>query len=173
MKEINIIDGFFDNFNLIKDAFKNIPLYNLKQYKKKFNEKNNWPGYRSDNLINVNPFLYNLILKEIFNKLKIGFFAPGTNIEMRAVIHLRTSNSVEDWIHTDPVDKTLLVYLSETNLESGTALYEEDNSPSTIVKFIQNRALLFDGKIKHSSLHQYGKNIKNGRLTLNCFFKRK
>ena len=26
MKEINIIDGFFDNFNLIKDAFKNIPL---------------------------------------------------------------------------------------------------------------------------------------------------
>ena len=61
MKEINIIDGFFDNFNLIKDAFKNIPLYNLKQYKKKFNEKSNWPGYRSDNLINVNPFLYNLV----------------------------------------------------------------------------------------------------------------
>ena len=94
-------------------------------------------------------------------------------MEMRAVIHLRTSNSVKDWIHTDPVDKTLLVYLSETNLDSGTCLYEEDDSPSTIVKFVQNRAVMFDGKIKHSTLQQYGNNVENGRLTLNCFFERK
>ena len=173
MKEITIVDGFFDNFNIIKDSFKNIPLYNLKEFKKKFSEKANWPGYRSDNLINVNPFLYNLILKELFNKVKNNFLIPGSNMEMRAVIHLRPSNSVKDWIHTDPVDKTLLVYLSETNLDSGTCLYEEDDSPSTIVKFVQNRAVMFDGKIKHSTLQQYGNNVENGRLTLNCFFERK
>lgn len=39
MKEITIVDGFFDNFNIIKDSFKNIPLYNLKEFKKNLVKK--------------------------------------------------------------------------------------------------------------------------------------
>ena len=37
------------------------------------------------------------------------------------------------------------------------------------VNFVQNRAFLFNGKTKHMALNNYGTDINNGRLTLNCF----
>lgn len=172
MKAI-IVDNFFDNFYNIEECFKKIPLYNLKQYNKKFPKIGTWPGYRSADLSIVNPFLYNLVVKEIFDKFKIDFFTSARFIEMKSVMHLRTANSEEDWIHKDDSQKTLLIYLSKTNLESGTCLYEEDNSPSTTVKFVQNRALLFDANVKHSSLLNYGNDINDGRLTINCFINSK
>ena len=80
----------------------------------------------------------------------------------------------KDFVHTDdPYLFTLMIYLSETNLKSGTGLFDTITSkkPNTIVDFVQNRAFLFNSKIPHKSLHNYGSNINNGRLTLNCFIK--
>ena len=90
---------------------------------------------------------------------------------MSSTVHLRLNNSEEDWIHTDDQwQKTLIIYLSETNLKSGTCFYENNsNIPSTTINFIKNRALLYDGNIRHMSLLNYGNSIHNGRLTLNCF----
>jgi hypothetical protein len=167
--KIITVDSFFDNFENIQNAFKEITLYNLKTYNKKFNKKDTWPGFRSDEISKINPFLFNLILKEIFNKFKIPFF--NNRIKMSSTVHLRLSNSEEDWIHTDDQwQKTLIIYLSETNFNSGTCFYENNSDiPSTTVNFIQNRALLYDGNIRHMSLSNYGNSIHNGRLTLNCF----
>lgn len=172
MKAI-VVDNFFDNFKNIEESLKKIPLYNLKQYNKKFPRMGDWPGYRSGDLSVVHPILHNLLIKEIFDKFKIDFFSSAKFIEIKSVLHLRTLDSGEDWIHKDTAQKTLLIYLSKTNLESGTFLYEEDANPSTIVKFIQNRALLFDCDIKHRSISNYGNNIDDGRLTLNCFINSK
>jgi len=166
-----IVDNFFDNFHNIENYFKKIPLYSLKDYNKKFNLKNTWPGYRSQDLSKYNPFFYNLIIKEIFQKFSILYFNQ-CKIRMHAHVHLRTGISDADWIHRDSsvCEKTLLVYLSDTNLKSGTCFYENTGSnPSTTVNFVQNRALLFDADIRHKSLLDYGKDIDDGRLTLNCF----
>ena len=63
-----------------------------------------------------------------------------------------------------------MVYLSETNLNSGTAIYpDHGDTPSTLVGFVQNRALLFKSSLRHKSINSYGDNLENGRLTLNCF----
>ena len=165
-----IVENFFDNFKNIKDNFKSIPLYDLKTFNKKFSDEvQNWPGKRSDNLSIRNPFLFNLIVKEMYEKF--GKILPP-HITMSAYIHLRLSKD-KDWVHKDRNhDLSLLVYLSETNLNSGTCLYEEDDGPpSTTINFVQNRALLFDSNVLHKSLHNHGNDIDNGRLTLNCFIK--
>ena len=167
-----IVENFFDNFHLIKDYFKKIPLYDLDEYNNKFNgndisKAESWPGKRSQHLHESNPFLFNLIYKELYSKTNIF---NNLDTIMNAVIHLRLGDSNEDWIHTDPNYYTLLVYLSETNLNSGTEIYPNDvDVPSTKIGFVQNRALLFKGYQRHKSINNYGNNLENGRLTLNCF----
>ena len=173
MAKAIIQDNFFSNFNNIKDSFKKIPLYDLKTYNKNISTKpENWPGKRSANIFKINPFLFNLIIKEMYEKF--GQILPP-NIIMSSFVHLRLSEDEgKDWIHTDKTcgDWSLLVYLSKTNLNSGTCLYEKENEkPSTTVNFVQNRAFLFDSSILHKSLHNHGDNIENGRLTLNCFIR--
>jgi len=173
-----IINDFFDNFHNIKDEFKKIPLLTLDEMNKKLVTKNlrpeNWPGKRSENLADTNPFFYNLIIKELTNKTNLFY---NTTFNMHACVHLRLqsdnkndNNITGDFIHSDPCDYTLMVYLSNTNLKSGTALYSnESDEPNVMTNFVQNRAFLFKGHIRHMAIHNHGDSIENGRLTLNCF----
>ena len=163
-----IIENFFDNFKNIKDSFKKIPLYSLKEYNKKFHKYENWPGKRSRALHDDYPFLFNLIMKELNTKTPLF---KDRLLTINSFIHLRLNEDTDkDWIHVDPDDYTLMVYLSETNLKSGTAIYpDEENIPNTTVGFVQNRAVLFRGKQRHKAINSYGNNLENGRLTLNCF----
>ena len=91
---------------------------------------------------------------------------------MHAHLHLRLNeDNQKDFIHTDVCDLTMIVYLSETNLKSGTAIYNDKHEETQSAKFVQNTAFLFAGNQLHGSLLNYGDNIDNGRLTLNCFIK--
>jgi hypothetical protein len=169
-----IIDNFFDNFNNIKEEFKKIPLFSIDEYNKKHWRKDrrpeNWPGKRSDPLHYSNPFLFNLICKELGSKIDM-FNKPFLNIHMDASVNLRLyDDNDKDFIHTDPYEYTLMVYLSDTNLKSGTALYPSNGDvPDTMINFKQNRAFLFKGSYRHMAIHNHGDSIENGRLTLNCF----
>ena len=171
MINTTIIDNFFDNFDNIKDEFKKINLYTLEEQKKFINieEGINWPGKRSRLLCDENVFLSNLIIKEYFDKFK-GVL-PQNVFHFNSVIHLRlVTDEEKDYIHTDPNLATIIIYLSDTNLKSGTALYPENSDiPDTIITAKQNRAILFDAKKRHKSLLNYGDTIENGRLTLNVF----
>ena len=170
-----IVDNFFDNFRFIENKFKEIPLYSLPEYNKKFKKSKMdyeaWPGKRSQALIDHNPFLYNLILKEFFTKFRMG---QGT-VYCDATVNLRLDkDDKDDWVHKDSGDgttHTLMIYLSKTNLSSGTVLYDENKQPTTTVGFVQNRAFLFNANLWHRSLNNHGKDIEDGRLTINCFLK--
>jgi len=166
-----IVENFFDNFENIKNEFKKIKLYNIEEFNKNFDRNETWPGFRSEVLDVENPFLFNLLIREIFLKFgKETFY--NNNIIVKSHIHLRLKDDDEkDWIHKDEGFKTLIIYLSETNLNSGTCLYDDNENLTTTVNFVQNRAFLFDCKTNHKSMSNYGKNIENGRLTLNCFIK--
>ena len=113
--------------------------------------------------------MFNLLIKEYFDKFKD--ILPYNQIQFKSVIHLRlSSDNSQDYIHTDNDLATLIVYLSDTNLKSGTALYPDNSDiPDTIIKAKQNRAIIFDAKKRHKSLLNYGNNIDDGRLTLNVF----
>ena len=173
-----VIDNFFDNFGNIKDEFKKIPLLTLDEFNKKYEAKDrrleNWPGKRSEPLQETNPFLFNLTCKELITKTDM--FSKAM-LKINACVHLRLGADNHDYkktdgdfIHSDPNDYTLIVYLSDTNLKSGTALYPPNSDVSDVmVNFKQNRAFLFKGFIRHMAIHNHGDSIENGRLTLNCF----
>ena len=166
-----IVDNFFDSFNLLEEHFKKISLYTLEEfYQKPENAQlsQNWPGKRSLLLNNEEPFLQSLIIKEF--KQKFNYFLHPRTYNSYSYLHLRLSNDdVLDFIHKDPVDYTLMVYLSKTNLNSGTILYDKNENPTQTINFVQNRAVIFPGHIKHKSMLNYGNNLDDGRLTLNCF----
>ena len=90
-------------------------------------------------------------------------------------VHLRTEDDDElDYIHRDTgFDWAFLIYLSESNLKSGTKFYKAENSDkeddNVFVKFEQNRIVLFDSTVPHMAYSNHGKDLNDGRLTINGF----
>ena len=175
---IIVKDNFFENFDTIEKYFKDIPLYSGNEWNKKFGGNSGggyWPGSRSQHLYETNPFLWALIAKEIKEKYSDIISWPPEIID--AYTHLRLNEDNEkDFPHQDLDTRyTLMVYLSDTNLQSGTCFYQKvnqeylDHEPITTVNFVKNMAVLFSGSLYHKSKRNYGTNINNGRLTLNCF----
>ena len=87
-------------------------------------------------------------------------------------VHLRLyEDENKDWIHRDDNELSGLVYLSNTNLNSGTYLYDDNDNMINDIKFIKNRFIMYRGTMKHKAYGNYGSSIDDGRLTLNLFIK--
>ena len=164
-----IIENFFDNFALLEPEFKKIPLYSLENFPETQPNNINWCGYRSERLEQTNPFLWQLVNKELKDKCDNQRLL-SCRYNMVSALHLRLEDDESrDFVHTDPFDLTMIIYLSKTNLNSGTSIYDQNHQETQSVKFVQNTAILFDGRQNHRSSLNYGKDIDDGRLTLNCF----
>ena len=128
----------------------------------------NWPGVRSSALKTINPLLDASITSAL-----VSFYLPFTNraFNYTQYAHLRVGEDNEsDFIHTDNGDDfAWLIYMSETNLDSGTKFYTEDEYEHNFVRFVQNRFIIFDCRIKHMAFNNYGKDFNDGRLTINGF----
>ena len=165
-----VVDNFFDNFSAIKDEFKKIPRYTADKHP---SEDNEWDGERSGYLVDSDKFLINLFINE-FNFWFGNFF--GEKLYLHIFTHLLTKKSKKMAIHKDSVfpayaTYSMLVYLSDTNLKSGTALYDPRGKDIiTDIKFVQNRAVVYDSRYFHAATGNYGDNEDNGRLTLNAFW---
>jgi hypothetical protein len=167
---IQIIPNFFNNFDFIKDSFKKIPLYNKEEYNKNFNDTQNWPGKRSGSLYYSAKFL-TLFFNETLERHGV-LKNPLLNFKQSLYLHLRLDEDEEkDWIHRDQCIYSAIVYLSNTNVNSGTYFFAEDKKTITHkVGFIQNTCLFFNANLLHKSALNFGKNLSDGRLTLNVFF---
>ena len=168
-----VIENFFDNIYKLLPGFKQIKRYPNNQHPDLKNAKLDkfyWPGFRSVELSD-SPFLSLLFLKT-FNE-KLYYFLPEP-CYYTLYTHLRLKEHNEN-VHTDSPsdDFSMLVYLSETNLNSGTALYDKDKQKTDVIKCVQNRAVIFDSRYNHSAVGSYGTNVDDGRLTLNAFWRRK
>lgn len=179
MKAI-IIEDFFSNYRNLQQAFMDIPrfVYNdhpevqVSQLKKTDGTELSfkWPGARSKDLKEAAPFAVALFLKEMS---KFGNFIP-TGLPFKIYTHLRLEDSnKEEFMHRDTpsADYSSLVYLSNTNLNSGTQLYNDEGTMTTDIKFVQNRAITFSSHYNHKPINNHGKSISDGRLTLNIFWK--
>ena len=162
-----IVDNFFDNFENIEQSFKNIKRYSCEEYTPLFGDNGKWPGFRSQDIFYTDRFLFNLVLKEMNQKINHNL----KKIWMSCHTHLRLNENKEpiENIHKDPCYATLMVFLSKTNLKSGTCLFDENQNLTTTVNFVQNRAVIFKSDTFHSSLYNHGESIEDGRLTLNAF----
>ena len=84
--------------------------------------------------------------KEYEEKFR-DFFDEKLGFAIYTHLRLKDTNK-EDFLHKDSPDSTysLLVYLSETNLFSGTKLYDDLDNEVADIKFVQNRAIIFDSR---------------------------
>ena len=167
---IKVIDNFLDFHEEYYDLCKKLQYYNSKDFESVTKEKNNYPGYRTNFLDKQYPFLYYSILSNIKNKFDLDL-NQYKRIRAHAQIRLGV-NADEDWVHRDWGD-TILIYLSPTNLESGTAIYREtaqqEYQETAMIRYIQNRAVFFTDGTLHMAKNNHGENIHDGRLTLTYF----
>jgi hypothetical protein len=145
-----------------------INLLNQKEFFEKHNDNANWPGLRSDALNLHNKFLYFFIIQSVQKVFSLH------NYNVSLFLHLRTAeDNSKDWIHSDnDVDLSFLIYLNNTNLNSGTYIYNNTNDIIADIKYVQNRLFIYDANYKHKGYGHFGNNSFDGRLTINGFLKK-
>jgi hypothetical protein len=165
-KQSLVIEEFLPNLQYYLTEIYNIPMYEQEEHNKKFNTKSNFPGKRSNSLFLENKFLFFLILQ---NLKKVSFLKKYS---VNIFLHLRRNEDFfKDWIHKDNDDYAFLIYLNETNLNSGTYLYDENNNIISDFKYVQNRFVIYNGDYNHMGYGHFGNLPENGRLTINGFLK--
>ena len=146
---IQIIDNFFSIYSRDYYLFaKQLTFHESSNYKNLmgFDDKHvDFPGRRTLQLSTESPFFYLNIVNNVYDRF-------GIKLDDTAGVycHVRFENDRDDWIHTDK-GKTILVFLSETNLDSGTCFFDNNDNLTDNISFIHNRAVMFDGNIKHMS----------------------
>ncbi len=162
-------ENFFPNLDSILPQIKKIPLYSVDDFKKVNKAHGVYPGLRSEPLIISCPILHQFIINLILQKniLKAGDW------HIKSFLHLRLKeHETKDWIHEDQDEYSALIYISNTNLSSGTKLYDKNENVINDIKFVKNRYVMYSSNYKHMAYGAHGSSIEDGRLTLNIFFNR-
>lgn len=176
---IAVYDNFFSNnvFQAVYERAKKIELHTAEEHIQKYGI-GYWPGTRSFRLGEEDPLLNSIFC----DTLHSHHIFHRSVIMLDSFVHLRLDDANEgDYVHSDPNDFSVVVYLSQTNLSSGTKFFfdtpeskrevEKKNleNDTGFVKCVQNRAVIFHGSIPHIAYNNHGSNIDNGRLTMNGF----
>ena len=175
---IFILDNFFEpqEFQMVVGEIKKLKFYSkdddkMNQEEDIDSEISIYPGTRTDAFAVSNPLLASFIVNKIQN-----IRTPFTNYGQRwgstqhAYLRLEEDNK-DEYIHQDQCDFAFLIYLSDTNLDSGTKMYlsVDEDKETCLVNFVQNRFVMYDANLPHSAYGNYGKDLSDGRLTINGF----
>ena len=165
-----VIDNFFspNNLKLVTEEVKKLQFWNADDHPDG-PDYGYWPGIRTNKFSIVNPTLDSLIIKHIKETNAIFTQQPW---KQHQYAHLRTEkDNEEDFVHQDSNDWAYLIYLSETNLDSGTKMYESAKSEldfmtPEIKDVIQSKFGEFNIALSHSSTkedkeHTFVKFVQN------------
>ena len=163
------IDNFFELPEVIYAEAKKTKLYSMSEHPDQISKKDltNWPGKRSEELGDVNPlFKYHIIKYLNISNVNVR----GRNVSL--YVHARYTNDMtNDFIHMDGCIYSMLIYLSNTNLNSGTKFFDNKDHMVNDFKFVKNRLVWFDARYRHTAYGHHGDNIDNCRLTINGFIR--
>jgi hypothetical protein len=161
------IDNFFESINVIYKECRKLKFCTIEEFAS--DKDGTWPGKRTEELYKVNPLLQYFVEKYLF--LNNIITAQNTK-KISMYVHARfKSDENKDWIHKDKATLGCLLYLSPTNLNSGTYLFSQKNEIINDFKFVQNRLIAYDANYNHMGYGHHGDTIDNCRLTLNIFTK--
>ena len=174
---ISVVDNFFDpwQLKLAINEVKKIPFYDISDHPR-HEQNTNYPGTRTDDLHRVHPLLATFIIQKV-SAINAGQF-HSQRWDCKMCVHLRTEDDDElDYIHRDTgFDWAFLIYLSESNLKSGTKFYKAENSDkeddNVFVKFEQNRigdcSSAEETEMSRSCWTSSRSSCDSGRLSDNC-----
>jgi len=161
---ITVKDNFFSDINQIKTKLQNIPIYDSKQWSQIKNQRVNWQGYRSEDILMSDIELFNYIKDNIETTFHKKFKIKSM------VLHERKDKRLNP--HTDDnitTDTNCLIYITgKEGIFNGTGFFNKDHL-SVNVGFIENRAILFPSNHLHSSIQALNPDKCTSRVTVNCF----
>jgi hypothetical protein len=167
--------------------------YNAKQFTEKYNHYTNWPGVRTDHVMELDGAYADFVLSRIVNLAMMNF--GGKNYSVKSFFQVHGENDGDSWVHQDnDVDVAGLIYLSpDAPVTSGTTLYrcndhsrwinlhiddmtkinrqerkdlyDEIFEPVDIIGNVFNRMVMYRGDIFHKSNDYFGKTLQDSRLT--------
>ena len=169
---LQVVDNFFNDLDFVLKQSKQMDYFSSEKLMFLQGHNQSWPGERTlqfsevlKNSLNQYQSLHDYTHNNVLNKFNFN----NTTKNVKYVFHKRfEKDNGKDWIHRDASDFALIVYLSDTNLNSGTTFYNDDKKETMTINFVQNRAIFFNSKILHTSKLNYGSK-ENCRLTLNGF----
>ena len=164
-----VVDNFFDDrlFKSVYDEINRLEFVGVKDDSEVTGENAEkvwYPGVRTQVFYKVRPLLDDAIIRQLDNT-PTPFTSKAYNYYQYAHLRLEKDND-DDFIHTDNADWAYLIYMSKTNLESGTKFYTDDEKETNFVRFVQNRVVIFNSNIRHRAFNDHGKDINDGRLTI-------
>jgi hypothetical protein len=120
---ITVVDDFFDYPDQVRD-------FALKQTYA-CSKDNRWPGKRSEELSTLNLTLFNLALSKmvsLFYNLEKTQVSWTSNACFQIVDGRYEDGEGLSWIHMDRNIATAIIYLSKSNIKSGTTIYRPIDS---------------------------------------------
>jgi len=165
-KNVRIIYNFFNFPNLMYENCKKLNFYTVEEMSKIIPGKHDWPGKRTLCFETENPFLH----LHILSYLKLNRINVDDYKKIDTCAHIRLAEDEEkDWIHKDN-SNTAIIYLSNTNLNSGTKFFADDlENEISKANFVQNTCVYFEKGLFHTSFGNHGHSIEDARMTLNIF----
>ena len=176
MKTI-VIDDFFKDYDRMLELAYKQKYYKREEHPEQREREAKWPGFRTDWLRKTDEGLYWSIVYQIQDHFDIQNNIPTQfahvfrkrDYQINAYYHYKTeATEKDDGVHVDAGDYSLIVYMGPTNLKSGTVIVDDYDNPITDVKFVSNRAIMFDSQYRHKGYGAFGDSLQNGRLTLNA-----
>jgi hypothetical protein len=194
-----VINDFLPYPNVVREWALSKEFYDCNQFSKRIGVSTNWPGIRTDHVMELDSAYANDILGKISIFARKFFYdAP---VSIRSYFQICRSSDGDSWIHQDnDVDIAALLYLSpNAPVSSGTTLYECRDytkwqnlsmdemtkinrkerqdlyndlfDPVDVIGNVYNRLVMYRGDIFHKSNDYFGTTKQDGRLTQVFFLK--
>jgi len=150
-----ILDNFLPNPDLVRDQ----------AVKLQYPYTGQFPGVRSDAADTKYQNFFKSRVSEILN-------VTITEFVMDSFCFQLCYEDSETWIHKDGCDWAGVLFLTpNAPIESGTALYNNNDDLVTALGNVYNRLVLYKGNTNHSSMIAgFGSTPNTGRLTQVFFF---
>jgi hypothetical protein len=188
-----IINDFLPFPNQIRSWALSQEYMNAKQFTEKYGHYTNWPGVRTDHVMDLDRSYADYVLSRIVSIATTNF--GGQNYSVKSFFQVHGENDGDSWVHQDnDVDVAGLIYLSpNAPVSSGTSLYRCNDynkwtnlhiddmtkinrqerkdlydqifEPVDVIGNVFNRMVMYRGDIFHKSNDYFGTTLQDSRLT--------
>lgn len=188
-----IVNDFLSFPNQVRSWALSQPFYDSKQFTEKYGHFTNWPGKRTDHVMDLDRSYADHVLSRIVSIASTNFGAVNYSVKSFFQIHGEADG--DSWVHQDnDVAIAGLIYLTpEAPVTSGTTLYNCKNKdrwgslnfddmvkinrqdrkdlydeifePVDVVGNVYNRMVMYRGDIFHKSNDYFGTVMQDSRLT--------
>jgi hypothetical protein len=123
-----ILDNFLPYPTVVREWAINQKYYTAKEFSEKYNQHTDWPGRRTEHVVDLDKDYANVVLSQISNIAQKSFGLTN-NMSIRSYFQLTLESDGDSWVHQDnDIDLAGILYLNPNPpVNSGTTIYHCKN----------------------------------------------